>query len=116
MWMIVTAEDDPFAGLCIAQGPQIAVISYATLNAESTTRHDSTVRKACLCVKNPAVPAEPAPRSAVNQIRDLNSMCCFSVGTAADAHVRFPGLTGGETLHALVSPHFTQIVLCVWRL
>jgi len=116
VWMIVSPENDPFAGHSIAQGPQIAVISTAMLNAESTTRHDSTVRKVCLCVKTPALPAEPAPRSPVNEIRDLNSLCGYCVGTAANAHVRFPGLTGAESVHPLASPHFTQIVLCVWHL
>lgn len=69
----------------------------------------------CRCVTSPRPQEAPVSRSPINELTD-NLTHNISVCAAADAMNMPPWVSSMANVHPVVTPHFSQIALCVWRL
>ena len=117
----VTIEQaDPFTGMVLEEGPV----------GEQSERHNqpienerqpavkgaaSTLAAACNCVTRPEPHEAPVPRSPGNEVRDILSLDIVVSGVI-DSSEKPPLASSLDDPYPAVTPHFSQISFCVWRL
>ena len=120
-------DDDPFAGIELAEGPVPEGAPSATSVAEDLKTDNEVVFRGhivgeavfaptrCHCVTAPEPFSAPLPRPPLSELREVLTADIACVGVViTPGH---PSLSSCfEFARRPIEPHFSQIAFCVWRL